>query len=85
MIEDPRYGMGLGMAIIKSAACNHGGTVLIEKSNDGMIRITMSIALKKSSSVEVRTPIIIPDIYGGQSQALIELSDVLSASMYENL
>ena len=85
MIEDPRYGMGLGMAIIKSAACNHGGTVLIEKSNDGMIRITMSITLKKSSAVVVRTPIIIPDIYGGQSQALIELSDVLSASMYENL
>lgn len=85
MIEDPRYGMGLGMAIIKSAAGNHGGTVLIQKSDDGMIRITMSIALKKSSTVVVHTPVIIPDIYGGQSQALIELSDVLSASMYENL
>ena len=84
-IEDPRYGMGLGMSIIKSAAGNHGGTVLTQKTDDGMMRITMSITLKKSSTVVVRTPIVIPDIYGGQSQALIELSDVLSASMYENL
>ena len=80
-IEDPRHGLGLGMTLIHSAAAAHGGTVLVEHPGNGT-RVTMSLSIEKKSPATVRTPILKPDIYGGQDQALIELSDVLHHKLY---
>lgn len=83
-IEDPRYGIGLGMALIHSAAAAHGGTVLVEHPQGKGTRITMSLSIEKGSGNVVRTPILRPDLYGGRDPALIELSDVLPHSLYKN-
>ncbi len=81
-LEDPRLGLGLGMTLIHAAATAHGGTVLVEKLPGGKIRFTMSLAVRQDTSGDIRSPILIPDIYCGSDQALIELSDVLDYRLY---
>lgn len=80
-LEDPRHGMGLGMAMIHAAATAHGGTVLVNHSSG--TQVTMTLSIEKSSGTVVRSPVLRLDKYGGQDQALIELSDVLSSTLYE--
>ena len=81
-LEDSRNGIGLGMVMIRSAAAAHGGTVLLEQLSDGQIRTSITIPLKSSNNATVRTHILLPDVYGGNDQALIELSDILPNSAY---
>lgn len=80
VIEDSRYGIGLGMVLIRSAAASHGGTVLIDQPGGNGTRVTMTLAIRQGKGDALRTPIDLP---GGQDLGLIELSDCLPASVYE--
>ncbi len=82
-IEDGRYGIGLGMTIVRAAANAHGGTLLMEQPEGEGARFTMTIAIRQNIDGIVRSPIIPIDASGGYSRELIELSDVLPASLYE--
>lgn len=79
-IEDSRFGLGLGMVLIRSAAANHGGTVLIDKPCVTGTRITITMQLRQGQGNRIRTPIDLP---GGHDLVLLELSDCLPASAYE--
>lgn len=81
-LEDPKFGLGLGMSLVHAAAVAHGGTVLAEQTENQSLKITMTLAIRKSKDSNVRSNILIPDLYGGQDQALIELSDVLPYQLY---
>lgn len=78
-IEDGRYGIGLGMALVRAAAVTHGGTVLIDQPEGKGTRITMTIQIRQDDSAIVRSHVLLPsyDYAGGFDHALIELSDVL--------
>lgn len=80
-IEDSRYGLGLGMTLIRSVAANHGGTVLIDKC--GGTRVTMTIAIRQSMDTTLRSPWKRPDYVGERDHALVELSDCLPAELYD--
>lgn len=82
-LEERKYGLGLGMTLIHACAMAHNGTVLIQQDSDEMIRITMTISITKGNDNMVRSPLLFPDVYGGNDQALIELSDVLSSELYK--
>lgn len=82
-LESRQHGLGLGMSLIHCAASVHGGTVLIEQSDKGKLAVTMTLSIQKSTGTDVHSPILIPDIYGGNDQALIELSDVLPSKFYD--
>lgn len=84
-IEDGRYGLGLGMALIRTAAANHGGTVLVSSGKEGGTRIVMTLALRQQEDTALRSPLFRPDYTGGWDHGLVELSDCLSAELYENL
>ncbi len=82
-IEDGRHGIGLGMVLIRSAAANHGGTVLIDQPQGTGTRITMTLALRQDSGNQLRSPIMRVDYAGERDHGLIELSDCLPVSVYE--
>ena len=83
-LEDSRYGMGLGMVLVREAAIAHGGTVLIQRIPEGGTCVTMTLTLRKSNCSTLRCPIIVPDYAGGFDHGMIELADVLPPKVYES-
>ncbi len=81
-IEESRYGTGLGMTIIRSAAAAHGGTVLIQQPEGGGTQVTMTLAIRKPSDTILRSPRLKIDYAGELDHGLIELSDVLPLAIY---
>ena len=81
-IEDSRYGLGLGMLLIRIAATLHGGTVLLEQPANGGFRITMSIEIRKPVDNTLRSPILRVDYAGERDHRLLEFSDILPVSFY---
>ena len=82
-LEDSRFGVGLGMVLIRQAATAHGGTVLMENGPDFGLRLTMTLPIRQSSDGMVRSPMIHVDYAGGLDHWLIELSDALPAQLYQ--
>lgn len=83
-LEDSRFGIGLGMVLIRGAAAAHGGTVLIDHPDGCGTRITMSLAIRQNTDNMVRASVIQVDYAGERNHGLIELSDVLSSCVYES-
>ena len=81
-VEDSRYGLGLGMTLIRSVAAIHGGTVLIDQHKG--TRVTMTVAIRKFVPGGLRSPVLKFSNYsGGRDSTLVELADTLSPSNYE--
>jgi len=83
-LEDSRFGIGLGMVLIRSAAAAHGGTVLIDQPQEGGTRITMTMAIRQDADNVVRSSALSIDYAGERDHLLIELSDVLPPALYES-
>lgn len=81
-IEDCRNGLGLGMVLVRAAAANHGGAVLIDRWEGGA-RVTMTIAIRQDTSGTLRSPAMRVDYAGEQDHALVELADCLPSSLYQ--
>jgi len=82
-IEDGRFGIGLGMVLIRSAAAHHGGTVLIDQPEGSGTRITMTLAIRQNTNTMVRSNILRVDYAGDRDHALMELADCLPAELYD--
>lgn len=82
-LEDSRFGIGLGMVLIRSAATTHGGTVLMEQTVEHGNRLTMTLAIRQSTQNMVRTPVFRVDYASERDHPLLELSDCLPASLYK--
>ena len=81
-IEDSRYGIGLGMVLVRAAATAHGGTVLMEQSPEFGTRLTLTIPIRQSSESIVKSNTLSIDYAGGRDRRLLELSDSLPADAY---
>ncbi len=84
-LEDARFGLGLGMVMIRSAAAAHGGAVLIDEPEAGMTRTTMTLRLRQSKDTVVRSPVLRIDYAGEWDHSLLELSDCLPAELYKDI
>lgn len=82
-LEDSRFGIGLGMVLIRSAAANHGGAVLIDQPEGKGTRITMTLAIRQDTDTMLRSPVMRVDYAGERDHGLIELSDCLPVDLYE--
>ncbi len=85
-IEDSRFGIGLGMPLVRAVAAAHGGTVLIDHPDDKTTRITMTLSVVNSSENVVRSSIRIPtsNYAGDRDRGLLELSEILPTDAYQN-
>ena len=84
-LESGHFGIGLGMVLIRSAAAAHGGTVLMEHPEEGGARITMTLQIRQTNGANFRSQILKVDYTGELDHALVELSDVLPATLYDDL
>lgn len=82
-IEDSRFGLGLGMVLVRSAAAAHGGAVLIDQPEGWGTRVTITVALRREKAEVLRSPIMRIDYAGERDHALTELSDCLPVSLYK--
>ena len=82
-LEDSRYGIGLGMVLIRTAAAHHGGTVLIDQPDGKGTRITMTMTIRQSEQSTLRSNILRVDYAGERDHGLIELSECLPTELYE--
>ena len=86
-LEDGRFGIGLGMVLIRTAAALHGGTVLIDGPQENETRITMTLAIRPGNTNLVRSPAFSIDYAGERDHCLLEFSESLPSELYtpENL
>ena len=80
-IEDSRFGLGLGMVLIRSIAAKHGGTILIDQPENGGTRITLTLPVRQDTSM-LHSPVLRVDYSGNQDHGLVELADCLPLSAY---
>lgn len=83
-LEDGRFGIGLGMVLIRAAAAAHGGTVLVEHPENLGARITMTIQIRQNAGGSFRSDILRIDYAGERDHGLMELSDVLPPKLYQS-
>lgn len=81
-LEDGRFGIGLGMVLIRAAAAAHGGTVLMENPESQGTRITMTMQIRQNTAGSFRSNVLKVDYAGERDHGLIELSDALPAALY---
>lgn len=81
-IEDSRYGIGLGMVLIRAAAAAHGGTVLMEQHPDWGTRLTMTFSIRQGKESTVHNKILQVDYAGERDHRLLEFSESLPAELY---
>ncbi len=84
-LEDSRYGIGLGMVLVRSTAALHGGAVLIDQPGGFGSRTTMTLAIRQSRDTTVRSPVFRIDYAGEWDHGLLELSDCLPADLYKDI
>ena len=82
-LEDSRYGIGLGMVLIRTAAAHHGGAVLIDQPEGVGTRITMTMSIRQSKQATLRSNVLRVDYAGERDHGLIELSECLPTELYE--
>ena len=74
------FGVGIGMAVIQSAAAAHGGTVLLRECEGGSTQVTMTVPIKHSGKSVLHAPSITISV--PQDDGTVMLSNVLPEKLY---
>lgn len=82
-IEDSRFGLGLGIRMVHSAAQKHGGTLLISRGEEKGTRVVMTLALRQKDRMQLSSTVATLDTSGGYDRSLVELSDILADEFFD--
>jgi len=83
---DPRWGIGLGLRIVRDIARLHGGTVLLHSSPRKGTTAILSFALRSQPCrTSLRSPLMNYDYAGGYSHTAVELADVLPNDVFDTV
>lgn len=85
-LEEDRYGIGLGISVVRNVASAHHGTLLITRKEPNTFVCVMSIAIREKPFDTLNSPLKIGiSEAGGMDISYIELSDILSNEQYETI
>lgn len=82
-LEDSRFGIGLGLVLIRSVAILHGGSVLVDHPEGKGTRITMALPILPGNGTTLRSPVLRVDYAGELDHGLVEFSELLPAELYD--
>lgn len=82
-IEDSRFGLGLGMVLIRAAAASHGGVVLIDQPEGSGTRVTLTMDLSRKPDPNLHSRVLTVDYAGNLDHWLVELADSLPPTAYK--
>lgn len=81
-LGDSRWGMGMGLPMVREIARLHGGELTVSPNAEGGTCVLFSLSLEPSP-LSLHSPGVRYDYCGGLNHALVELSDVLDASLFD--
>lgn len=81
-LEDSRFGLGLGMVLVRAAAADHGGVVLVDEPAGAGTRVTMTIDLRREPDPKLHSQVLAVDYTGQLDHWLVELADCLPAEAF---
>lgn len=84
-VEDGRHGLGLGIPLTQCAATAHRGTLLMDRPTEDTVRFTLTLSTEDPRGTVLSTPFPNFDYMGGWDHGLVELSDILPSSAFENI
>lgn len=84
-LEDSRYGIGLGIPLVRFCAASHKGSLLMDRPEANMVRFSLTLPIRQDSAGALRSPIRGLDYLGGYDHGLIELSDVLPSEAFRDI
>lgn len=79
---DSRWGLGMGLTMVREIARLHGGTVMISAGSREGTTAMISVSLAPCAD-ELRTPVLHYDYCSGLHHGLVELSGSLPAREYD--
>ena len=82
-LGDSRWGIGLGLPMAREIAQLHGGDLVVAPNPEGKgTCVSFSLSLEPAT-LNLRNPSLSYDYSGGLHHGLVELSDVLSAELFD--
>lgn len=82
-IPDPRWGVGLGLPVVKRIVQAHGGRVMLESTEGKGTAVHLALPAMDENSLPLRSEMMIPISWAGIDPSLVGLSDVLPARAYD--
>ncbi len=83
-LPDPRWGVGLGLPIVKRIVKAHEGQLLLESQEGIGTKVHIALKLRTGGDLVMRSHVRLPDYSGGIDHTLVELADVLPASAFDS-
>lgn len=80
-LEDPRFGLGMGLKLVQNAAISHGGCALMLALPGGGTVTELHLPIRQDAPL--RSPRLRISYTGERDPLLVELSDVLPPEFYK--
>ena len=78
LIPDPRQGIGLGLPVARRILTAHGGSLFLESQEGGGTAVHLALPVSRiTGELQLKAPILVPQISGGIDSLLLELADAL--------
>lgn len=85
-LGDPRWGVGLGLPLVRHIANLHGGTVVVNSAPGAGTTVTLSISLRQMSAApQLKSPVLNYDYAGGYGHTSVELADPMPSDVYDSM
>ena len=82
-MEDSRYGVGLGLLLVRQIAALHGGALLVSPCATGGTEAVLSMDKDPGNPTALHSPVGGVDYAGDRDHRLLELAQELPSGLFQ--